>query len=485
MQQLYCKYVFSQEKYLLKKNTNKTICFIIYVDIVKKINTFIQEVCMFEDLEAKLANALKKIKGQALITEQDALEVLKNIKFALLEADVNYKVVKEIEQELKEKLVGKQIEKNLTPFQTIVDIVHKELTQVLGDESSTFTINAKPFVIMLVGIQGSGKTTTCAKLARLLKSKGRQVLLVACDIYRPAAVKQLQTLGKQLDIPVFSKENTKPQDIALQSLEFAKSNGRDIVIIDTAGRLQIDEQLMQELVMMKSAVEPHEILLVVDSMIGQEAVNIAKKFNDDVGITGLIFTKMDADARGGALLSIKRIVGKPIKFIGVGEKISDLEQFYPDRIASRILGMGDILTLIEQAKNQTDEQEQKQLQKKLKKNQFTLDDFLNQLKKIQKMGSIASIIKMIPGLNKVKLANTDEFESELKKITAIIQSMTKKEKENYKIIDASRKRRIAKGSGTDVQSVNKLLKQFEEMNKMMKGLDKNKALHIMRSLGRM
>ncbi|SDC61310.1 signal recognition particle subunit FFH/SRP54 (srp54) [Desulfurella multipotens] len=440
---------------------------------------------MFEDLEAKLANALKKIKGQALITEQDALEVLKNIKFALLEADVNYKVVKDIEQELKDKLIGKQIEKNLTPFQTIVDIIHKELTQILGDESSNLIINSKPFVVMLVGIQGSGKTTTCAKLARLLKSKGRQVLLVACDIYRPAAVKQLQTLGKQLDIPVFSKENTKPQDIALESLQYAKANGRDIVIVDTAGRLQVDTQLMQELVEMKEAIKPNEVLLVVDSMIGQEAVNIAKKFDENVGISGLIFTKMDADARGGALLSIKRIVGKPIKFIGVGEKISDLEQFYPDRIASRILGMGDILTLIEQAKNQIDEKEQKQLQKKLKKNQFTLDDFLNQLKKIQKMGSITSIIKMIPGLNKIKMADTNEFDIELKRITAIIQSMTKKEKENYKIIDASRKRRIAKGSGTDVQSVNKLLKQFEEMNKMMKGLDKNKALHIMKNLGRM
>ncbi|PMP88255.1 MAG: signal recognition particle protein, partial [Desulfurella sp.] len=425
------------------------------------------------------------IKGQALITEQDALEVLKNIKFALLEADVNYKVVKDIEQELKDKLIGKQIEKNLTPFQTIVDIIHKELTQILGDESSNLIINSKPFVVMLVGIQGSGKTTTCAKLARLLKSKGRQVLLVACDIYRPAAVKQLQTLGKQLDIPVFSKENTKPQDIALESLQYAKANGRDIVIVDTAGRLQVDTQLMQELVEMKQAIKPNEVLLVVDSMIGQEAVNIAKKFDEDVGISGLIFTKMDADARGGALLSIKRIVGKPIKFIGVGEKISDLEQFYPDRIASRILGMGDILTLIEQAKNQIDEKEQKQLQKKLKKNQFTLDDFLNQLKKIQKMGSISSIIKMIPGLNKIKMADTNEFDIELKRITAIIQSMTKKEKENYKIIDASRKRRIAKGSGTDVQSVNKLLKQFEEMNKMMKGLDKNKALHIMKNLGRM
>ncbi|WP_287006672.1 signal recognition particle protein [Desulfurella sp.] len=425
------------------------------------------------------------MKGQALITEQDALEVLKNIKFALLEADVNYKVVKDIEQELKDKLIGKQIEKNLTPFQTIVDIIHKELTQILGDESSNLIINSKPFVVMLVGIQGSGKTTTCAKLARLLKSKGRQVLLVACDIYRPAAVKQLQTLGKQLDIPVFSKENTKPQDIALESLQYAKANGRDIVIVDTAGRLQVDTQLMQELVEMKQAIKPNEVLLVVDSMIGQEAVNIAKKFDEDVGISGLIFTKMDADARGGALLSIKRIVGKPIKFIGVGEKISDLEQFYPDRIASRILGMGDILTLIEQAKNQIDEKEQKQLQKKLKKNQFTLDDFLNQLKKIQKMGSISSIIKMIPGLNKIKMADTNEFDIELKRITAIIQSMTKKEKENYKIIDASRKRRIAKGSGTDVQSVNKLLKQFEEMNKMMKGLDKNKALHIMKNLGRM
>ncbi len=440
---------------------------------------------MFEDLETKLANALKKIKGQALITEQDAQEVLKNIKFALLEADVNYKVVRVIEQELKEKLIGKEIEKSLTPFQTIVDVVHKELTQALGAQSSSFTINTKPFIIMLLGIQGSGKTTTCAKLARLLKSKGRQVLLVACDIYRPAAIKQLQTLGKQLDIPVFSKENTKPQDIAKDSIEYAKTNGRDIVIIDTAGRLQIDEQLMQELVAMKNTIHPNEILLVVDSMIGQEAVNIAKKFDDDVGISGLIFTKMDADARGGALLSVKYIVDKPIKFIGVGEKISDLEQFYPDRIASRILGMGDILTLIEQAKTQIDEKEQKQLERKLKKNQFTLDDFLNQLKKIQKMGSITSIIKMIPGLNKIKLANSNEFEFELKKITAIIQSMTKKEKDNYKIIDASRKRRIAKGSGTDVQSVNKLLKQFEEMNKMMKGLDKNKALHIMKNLGRM
>lgn len=440
---------------------------------------------MFEDLESKLANALKKIKGQALITEQDAQEVLKNIKFALLEADVNYKVVKEIEQELRDKLVGKEIEKNLTPFQTIIDTIHKELTQALGGESSTFVINTKPFIIVLVGIQGSGKTTTCAKLARLLKSKGRQVLLVACDIYRPAAIKQLQTLGKQLDIPVFSKENAKPQDIASASIEYAKTNGRDVVLIDTAGRLQIDEQLMQELVIMKNTVKPNEVLLVVDSMIGQEAVNIAKKFNDDVGISGLIFTKMDADARGGALLSVKRIVDKPVKFIGVGEKISDLEQFYPDRIASRILGMGDILTLIDQAKNQIDENEQKQLQKKLKKNQFTLDDFLSQLKKIQKMGSIANIIKMIPGLNKIKLANMDDFEVEIKKITAIIQSMTKKEKENYKIIDANRKRRIAKGSGTDVQSINKLLKQFEEMNKMMKGLDKNKALNIMKNLGKL
>ncbi len=440
---------------------------------------------MFEDLETKLANALKKIKGQALITEQDTQEVLKNIKFALLEADVNYKVVREIEQGLKEKLIGKEIEKNLTPFQTIVDVVHKELTQALGAQSSSFTINTKPFIIMLLGIQGSGKTTTCAKLARILKSKGRQVLLVACDIYRPAAIKQLQTLGKQLDIPVFSKENAKPHDIAKESIDYAKTNGRDIVIIDTAGRLQIDEQLMQELVTMKNTMHPNEVLLVVDSMIGQEAVNIAKKFDDDVGISGLIFTKMDADARGGALLSVKYIVDKPIKFIGVGEKISDLEQFYPDRIASRILGMGDILTLIEQAKTQIDEKEQKQLERKLKKNQFTLDDFLNQLKKIQKMGSITSIIKMIPGLNKIKLANSNEFEFELKKITAIIQSMTKKEKDNYKIIDASRKRRIAKGSGTDVQSVNKLLKQFEEMNKMMKGLDKNKALNIMKNLGRM
>ncbi len=438
---------------------------------------------MFSDLSDKLNDIFKKIRSKGVITEDDLNKALKEVKFALLEADVNYKVVKDFINDIKEELKGKELEKSLTPGQIIIEAVHKKLTEILGGEASTFAITETPFIIMLVGLQGSGKTTTAAKLAKYLRSKGRQPLLVACDIYRPAAIKQLQVLGKQINIPVFSEDNKKPEDIAYDALRFAKENGRDVLIIDTAGRLHIDDELMEELKRIKEKVNPQEILFVADAMIGQEAINVAKVFNERVGITGNIFTKLDGDARGGAALSIMKVVGKPIKFAGVGEKISDFELFYPDRIASRILGMGDVLTLIEKVRETETEKEAKELAKKLKKQQFTLEDFLNQLKKIQKMGSIAKIIGMIPGLNKIKIDDEEAFNKEIKHIEAIILSMTKEERQNYKILNASRKRRIAKGSGTRVSDVNRLIKQFIEMQKLMKGMNKSKALNLMKRLG--
>ncbi len=438
---------------------------------------------MFSDLSDKLNDIFKKIKSRGTITEEDLSKALKEVKFALLEADVNYKVVKEFINEIKEELKGKELEKSLTPGQIIIEAVHKKLTEILGGEASNLVIKEKPFTIMLVGLQGSGKTTTAAKLAKFLRSKGRQPLLVACDIYRPAAVKQLEVLGKQINIPVFIEENKKPEDIAEDALQFAKKQGHDVIIIDTAGRLHIDDELMEELIRIKERVNPQEILFVADAMIGQEAVNVAKVFNEKVGITGNIFTKLDGDARGGAALSVMRVVGKPIKFAGVGEKISDFEVFYPDRIASRILGMGDVLTLIEKVRETESEKEAKELAKKLKKQQFTLEDFLNQLKKIQKMGSIAKLIGMIPGLNKVKIDDEEAFNKEIKHIEAIILSMTKEERQNYKILNASRKRRIAKGSGTRVSDVNRLIKQFIEMQKMMKGMNRSKAMNLMKRMG--
>ena len=438
---------------------------------------------MFSDLSDKLNDIFKKIKSRGTITEEDLSKALKEVKFALLEADVNYKVVKEFINEIKEELKGKELEKSLTPGQIIIEAVHKKLTEILGGEASNLVIKEKPFIIMLVGLQGSGKTTTAAKLAKFLRSKGRQPLLVACDIYRPAAVKQLEVLGKQINIPVFMEENKKPEDIAEDALQFAKKQGHDVIIIDTAGRLHIDDELMEELIRIKERVNPQEILFVADAMIGQEAVNVAKVFNEKVGITGNIFTKLDGDARGGAALSVMRVVGKPIKFAGVGEKISDFEVFYPDRIASRILGMGDVLTLIEKVRETESEKEAKELAKKLKKQQFTLEDFLNQLKKIQKMGSIAKLIGMIPGLNKVKIDDEEAFNKEIKHIEAIILSMTKEERQNYKILNASRKRRIAKGSGTRVSDVNRLIKQFIEMQKMMKGMNRSKAMNLMKRMG--
>ncbi|WP_084042283.1 signal recognition particle protein [Hippea sp. KM1] len=438
---------------------------------------------MFSDLTEKLNDIFKVIKSKGVITEKDLDSALREIKFALLEADVNYKVVKDFIKELKEELKGKELEKSLTPGQIIVEEVHKKLTEILGGQAQPLTITKTPFIIMLVGLQGSGKTTTAAKLAKFLRSKGRQPLLVACDIYRPAAVKQLEVLGKQINIDVFFKENAKPEDIAQEALGFAKQNGKNVIIIDTAGRLHIDDELMEELERIKERISPDEILFVADAMIGQEAVNVAKVFDERVGITGAIFTKLDGDARGGAALSIMKVVGKPIKFAGVGEKISDFEPFYPDRVASRILGMGDVLTLIEKVRQTESEEEAKELARKLKKQQFTLDDFLNQLKKIQKMGSIAKIIQMIPGMNKIKIDDEEAFNKEIKHIEAIILSMTKQERQNYKILNASRKRRIAKGSGTRVSDVNRLIKQFIEMNKMMKGMNKSKAFNLMKRLG--
>ncbi|AEA34411.1 signal recognition particle protein [Hippea maritima] len=438
---------------------------------------------MFSDLTEKLNDIFKVIKSKGVITEKDLDNALREIKFALLEADVNYKVVKDFTKELKEELKGKELEKSLTPGQIVVEEVHKKLTEILGGQAQPLTITKTPFIIMLVGLQGSGKTTTAAKLAKFLRSKGRQPLLVACDIYRPAAIKQLQILGKQINIDVFSKENSKPEDIAKEALNYAKQNGKNVIIIDTAGRLHIDDELMEELERIKQKIEPDEILFVADAMIGQEAVNVAKVFDERVGITGAIFTKLDGDARGGAALSIMKVVGKPIKFAGVGEKISDFEPFYPDRVASRILGMGDVLTLIEKVRETENEKEAKELARKLKKQQFSLDDFLNQLKKIQKMGSIAKIIQMIPGMNKVKIDDEESFNKEIKHIEAIILSMTKEERQNYKILNASRKRRIAKGSGTRVSDVNRLIKQFIEMNKMMKGMNKSKAFNLMKRLG--
>lgn len=439
---------------------------------------------MFSDLGEKLNDTLKRLKGQGTITKDDLKKALKEVKFALLEADVNYKVVKEFIKELEIDLEGKELEKSLTPGQIIVESVHKKLTELLGGESTQLAITSKYFIIMLIGLQGSGKTTTAAKLAKFLKSKGRQPLLVACDIYRPAAIKQLQVLGNSIGIPVFSKEG-KPEKIAKDALEYASKNGRDIIILDTAGRLQIDETLMDELKRIKSSVNPNEILFVADAMIGQEAVDVAKTFNETVGITGSVFTKMDGDARGGAALSIMKITSKPIKFAGIGEKIDDFEPFYPDRVASRILGMGDVLSLIEKVRENENEKEAKELERKLKKQRFTFDDFLAQLKKIQKMGSFTKILGMIPGLNKIKIDDEEAFNKELKHIEAIILSMTKQERQNYKILNAGRKRRIARGSGTKVSEINKLIKQFIEMNKMMKGMNRTKAMNMMKNIGKM
>ena len=430
----------------------------------------------FDGLSARLQEITRKLSGKARISEGDLKEVLREVKLALLEADVNYKIVKDFVKVIEEKAIGQDVLKSLTPGQQVVKIVKDELVSLLGGEESkiNFTPNP-PTVIMLVGLQGSGKTTTAGKLANIIRKQGKKPLLVACDVYRPAAIKQLQVVGKQLDIPVYVNENTKDVKlIAKQAMSYAISKLNDVVIIDTAGRLQIDEELMQELKDLKSNVKPHEILLVVDSMTGQDAVNIADTFNQELGIDGIVLTKLDGDTRGGAALSVKKITGRPIKFAATGEKLSDIEVFHPERMASRILGMGDVLSIIEKAEESLDLEEAAKLEKKLRKQSFDLDDYLTQLRQMKKMGSFSSILKMLPGMNKLKDVEVDD--KEFVRIEAIICSMTMEERRNPKLLNGSRRLRIAKGSGTTVEQINKFMKSFELTQKMMKEMTSNKGM---------
>lgn len=422
----------------------------------------------FEGLSEKLQAFTRKLSGKARITESDLNDMLREVKLALLEADVNYKVVKEFVANIHDKALGADVLKSLTPGQQVIKIVKDELVELLGGTDSKIAFSPNPpTVIMMIGLQGSGKTTTAGKLANLLRKQGKKPLLVACDIYRPAAIDQLETIGKELNIPVYSNRNEKNVvKIATQSKEIAISKLCDTIILDTAGRLQIDEALMQELKEIKKYAKPHEILLVVDAMTGQEAVNVAGKFNEDLGIDGIVLTKLDGDARGGAALSVKKVTGKPIKFIGTGEKLNEIEEFHPDRMASRILGMGDVLSLIEQAEEKYDVEEAEKLAKKLSKNKgFDLNDYLAQLKQVKKMGSFSSLLKMIPGMSKYNVKVDDK---EFDKIEAMISSMTNEERTNPKVLNGQRRLRIAKGSGTQVQDINKFMKTFEMTQDMMK-----------------
>lgn len=429
----------------------------------------------FEGLSSRLQEITRKIRGKARITESDLKEMLREVKLALLEADVNYKIVKEFISSIQEKALGQDVMKSLTPGQQVIKIVKDEMVELLGGTESkiNFTSNP-PTVIMLVGLQGSGKTTTAGKLANLLRKQGKKPLLVACDVYRPAAIKQLQVVGAQLNIPVYSNETTKDVvRIAKQGIETAISKLNDVVILDTAGRLHIDDELMQELKNVKTSVRPHEILLVVDSMTGQDAVNIAQSFNEAVGIDGVVLTKLDGDTRGGAALSVKKVTGKPIKFAATGEKLSDIEVFNPERMTSRILGMGDVLSIIEKAEEAISQEDAEKLEKQLCKDELDLDDYLAQIRQVKKMGSLSSILKMLPGMNKIKDLNIDD--KEFDKVEAIICSMTPQEKRNTKLLNGSRRMRIAKGSGTTVQDVNKFMKSFEMTQKMMKQMKSNKG----------
>ncbi len=429
----------------------------------------------FEGLSSKLQDITRKLRGKARITESDLKEMLREVKLALLEADVNYMIVKEFISTVQEKALGQDVLKSLTPGQQVIKIVKDEMVELLGGTESkvNFTPNP-PTVIMLVGLQGSGKTTTAGKLANLLRKQGKKPLLVACDIYRPAAIKQLQVVGGQLNIPVFSNEQSKDVvHIAKQAMSVAISKLNDVVILDTAGRLHIDEELMAELKNVKASVKPHEILLVVDSMTGQDAVNVAQSFNEELGIDGVVLTKLDGDTRGGAALSVKKITGRPIKFAATGEKLSDIEIFHPDRMASRILGMGDLLAVIEKAEEAFDEQEAEELEKQLRKQEFDLDDYLAQLRQVKKMGSFSSILKMIPGMNQLKDVQVDD--KEFVKIEAMICSMTKEERKNPRLLNGNRRLRISKGSGTTVQDINKFMKSFEMTQKMMKKMQSNKG----------
>ena len=429
----------------------------------------------FEGLSSKLQDITKRLRGKARITESDLKEMLREVKLALLEADVNYMIVKEFIASVQEKALGQDVLKSLTPGQQVIKIVKDELVELLGGTESkiNFTPNP-PTVIMLVGLQGSGKTTTAGKLANLLRKQGKKPLLVACDVYRPAAIKQLQVVGAQLNIPVFANEQSKDVvHIAKQAMSTAMSKLNDLVILDTAGRLHIDEELMQELKNVKANVKPHEILLVVDSMTGQDAVNVAKSFNENLGIDGVVLTKLDGDTRGGAALSVKKVTGRPIKFAATGEKLSDIEVFHPGRMAQRILGMGDVLSIIEKAEESFDLEEAEKIEKQLKKKEFDLDDYLTQLRQIKKMGSFSSLLKLVPGMNQLKDVKIDD--KEFVRIEAMICSMTKAERKNPKLLNGSRRVRIAKGSGTSVQEINKFMKSFEMTQKMMKQMQNNKG----------
>ena len=440
----------------------------------------------FEGLTEKLNNAFKKLKSKGKLSESDVKDAMREVRLALLEADVNYKVAKEFTARVTEKAVGEKVMESLTPAQMVIKIVNDELTELMGGTQSRlyFSSSHPPTIVMMCGLQGSGKTTHSAKLALMLRKKGHRPLLVACDVYRPAAIKQLQVVGEKAGVPVFEMGAGDPVKIAAKAIKHAKDYGNDYVILDTAGRLHIDEELMNELKNIKAEVSPHEILLVVDAMTGQDAVNVAKSFNDALGIDGVILTKLDGDTRGGAALSVRAVTGKPIKFIGTGEKLGDLEEFHPGRMASRMLGMGDVLTLIERAEQQIDEKQAVEMEKKLRKNKFDLNDLLNQIEQIQKMGPLQQVIQMIPGIgNKVKDVDVDE--SQFFRIRAIIQSMTPKERENPDIINPSRKRRIAAGSGLQVEDVNRLLNQFRQMQKMVKQMMGGKGRRKMPNIGKM
>lgn len=430
---------------------------------------------MFDNLVDKMNAAFKKFRSKGKLTEADVKEGMREIKLALLEADVNFKVVRDFIKTVTERAVGSDVLESLMPGQQIVKIVNEELTNTMGGTQSKLTIASKPpTVIMMTGLQGAGKTTHAAKLAGMYKKQGKRPLLVACDIYRPAAIKQLQVVGSQLDIPVFAIEDEKNAvKIARAGIEHAVKHGHDMVFIDTAGRLHIDEDMMQELQDIKSAVQPHEILLVVDSMTGQDAVNVAQSFNDLLDITGVILTKLDGDTRGGAALSVRYVTGKPIKFVGTGEKLDTIEPFYPDRMASRILGMGDVLSLIEKAEIAYDQKKAAELEQKMRKSQFTLEDYLEQFGQIRKMGSMDQILSMLPGVNQSQMKDVKVDEKAIDRMEAIIRSMTPREREKPDIINPSRKRRIAAGSGTSVEEINRLLKQFDQTNKLMKQLSGN------------
>ncbi len=426
----------------------------------------------FENLSEKLQGTFKKLKGKGVLTEADINDAMREVKLALLEADVNFKVVKEFVADVKEKALGQGVLESLTPGQQVIKIVNDTLIDLMGGTNSKLTFSPSGFtVILMVGLQGTGKTTTCGKLAAYLKKNGKKPMLAACDIYRPAAIDQLEVVGKSVDVPVFTDRGNKvAEDIALKARKEAERRGLDVLIVDTAGRLQIDSELMDELVRVKKAVKPHEILLVVDALTGQDAVNAAEGFNEALGIDGIIMTKMDGDSRGGAALSAKKVTGKPVKFIGVGEKTDALEPFHPERMASRILGMGDMLSLIEKAQETFDEEKAAKLEKKLKKNEFTLEDFLDQMGQITQMGGLGKMLGMLPGLgaNKVSEEDIEKGEQEFKQMEAIIYSMTIEERRNPSLLNASRRKRIAAGSGQPVSKINNLIKKYEDTKKLMK-----------------